>query len=147
VLSDEFDILLAQDREQAIRLVRDLPAPPQLALVDLGLPPTPHRPQEGFRLITELLAHSPQIKIITLSGQSEESNARHARTLGAFEFVAKPCKPEHIRAELRAALIAAHSEQRAAAQSESQLGFIGDSQPIQALRSQIKLYANTPTRC
>jgi len=144
VLSDEFDILLAQDREQAIRLVRDLPAPPQLALVDLGLPPTPHRPQEGFRLITELLAHSPQIKIITLSGQSEESNARHARTLGAFEFVAKPCKPEHIRAELRAALIAQHSEQRAAAQSESQLGFIGDSQPIQALRSQIKLYANTP---
>ena len=144
VLADEFDILLAQDREHAIRLVRDLPAPPQLALVDLGLPPTPHRPQEGFRLITELLAHSPQIKIIILSGQNEESNARHARTLGAIEFVAKPCRPETIRAELRAALIAQHSELRAAAQSQSQLGIIGDSQPIQALRSQIKLYANTP---
>ncbi len=144
ILSDEFDILLAQDREQAIRLVRDLPAPPQLALVDLGLPPTPHRPQEGFRLITELLAHSQQIKIITLSGQSEESNARHARTLGAFEFVAKPCKPESIRGELRAALIALHSEQRAAAQSQELLGIVGDSQPIQALRSQIKMYANTP---
>ena len=144
VLADEFDILLAQDREHAIRLVRDLPAPPQLALVDLGLPPTPHRPQEGFRLITELLAHSPQIKIIILSGQNEESNARHARTLGAIEFVAKPCRPETIRAELRAAPIAQHSELRAAAQSQSQLGIIGDSQPIQALRSQIKLYANTP---
>ncbi len=144
VLADEFDILLAQDREHAIRLVRDLPAPPQLALVDLGLPPTPHRPQEGFRLITELLAHSPQIKIITLSGQNEESNARHARALGAIEFVAKPCRPETIRAELRAALIARHSELRAASQSQSQLGIIGDSQPIQALRSQIKLYANTP---
>ncbi len=144
ILSDEFDILLAQDREQAIRLVRDLPAPPQLALVDLGLPPTPHRPQEGFRLITELLAHSRQIKIITLSGQSEESNARHARTLGAFEFVAKPCKPESIRAELRAALIALHSELRTAEQSQELLGIVGDSQPIQALRSQIKMYANTP---
>ena len=144
VLADEFDILLAQDREHAIRLVRDLPAPPQLALVDLGLPPTPHRPQEGFRLITELLAHSPQIKIITLSGQNEESNARHARALGAIEFVAKPCRPETIRAELRAALIAQHSELRVATQSQSQLGIIGSSQPIQALRSQIKLYANTP---
>lgn len=144
VLADEFDILLAQDREHAIRLVRDLPAPPQLALVDLGLPPTPHRPQEGFRLITELLAHSPQIKIITLSGQNEESNARHARALGAIEFVAKPCRPETIRAELRAALIAQHSELRVATQSQSQLGIIGNSQPIQALRSQIKLYANTP---
>lgn len=144
VLSDEFDILLAQDREQAIRLVRDLPAPPQLALVDLGLPPTPHRPQEGFRLITELLAHSQQIKIITLSGQSEEGNARHARTLGAFEFVAKPCKPEDIRAQLRAALIAQHSEQRTAEQTQDQLGIVGNSQPIAALRDQIRLYASTP---
>lgn len=144
VLSDEFDIVLAEDREQAIRIVRDLPAPPQLALVDLGLPPTPHRPQEGFRLITELLAHSPQIKIITLSGQSEESNARHARTLGAFEFVAKPCKPDDIRAQLRAALIAQHSEQRATALNQSQLGIVGESPVIQTLRSQIRLYASTP---
>ncbi len=144
VLDDEFDILLAQDREHAIRLVRDLHTPPQLALVDLGLPPTPHRPQEGFRLISELLAHSPQIKIIALSGQNEESNARHARTLGAIEFVAKPCRPESIRAELHAALNAQHSELRAVAQSQSRLGIIGDSQPIQALRSQIKLYAGTP---
>jgi len=144
LLSDDFDILLAEDRGQAIRLVRDLPAPPQLALVDLGLPPTPHRPQEGFRLITELLAHSPQIKIITLSGQSEESNARHARTLGAFEFVAKPCKPDAIRAQLKAALAAQQSEQGTDSLSQSQLGIVGESPVIQTLREQIKLYASTP---
>jgi DNA-binding NtrC family response regulator len=143
VLADEFDIQLAKDREHAIHLVRELSAPPQLALVDLGLPPNPHRPQEGFKLITELLAHSPRIKIIILSGQSEQSNARHARTLGAIEFIAKPCKPEIIRAELHAALIAQDSELRAAAKSQSQLGFIGNSQPIQALRNQIQLYAST----
>jgi DNA-binding NtrC family response regulator len=144
VLSDDFDIVLAADREHAIRLVRDMPVPPQLALIDLGLPPTPHRPQEGFRLITELLAHSPLIKIITLSGQNEESNARHARTLGAFEFVAKPCKPDDIRAQLHAALAAQQSEKRSAALNQSQLGIIGESPAIQALREQIKLYANTP---
>src|SRR2546423_12082701 len=33
----------------------------QLALVDLGLPPTPHRPDEGFRLVTELVAHSRRV--------------------------------------------------------------------------------------
>lgn len=144
VLSDDFDIVLAEDREQAIRIVRDLPAAPQLALVDLGLPPTPHRPQEGFRLITELLAHSPQIKIITLSGQNEESNARHTRTLGAFEFVAKPCKPDVIRAQLHAALAAQQSEKRSAALSQAQLGIVGESPVIQTLREQIKLYASTP---
>lgn len=144
VLSDDFDIVLAEDRAQAIRLVRDLPTAPQLALVDLGLPPTPHRPQEGFRLITELLAHSPQIKIITLSGQSEESNARHARTLGAFEFVAKPCKPDDIRTQLHAALAAQQSEKRASSLHQSQLGIVGESTVIQTLREQIKLYASTP---
>lgn len=144
VLSDEFDIVLAEDRAQAIRIVRDLPAPPDLALVDLGLPPSPHRPQEGFRLITELLAHSPRIKIITLSGQSEENNARHARTLGSFEFVAKPCKPEDIRIQLHAARAAQHSEQRSVGGNQAKLGIVGECPAIQTLREQIKLYASTP---
>ena len=142
--ADEFDILLAEDRPQAIRLVRILEEPPALALVDLGLPPTPHRPQEGFRLITELLAHSPQIKIITLSGQNEEGNARHARALGAFEFVAKPCRPEMLRDQLRAAWIARRGEQNVAAQNALRLGLVGESPAIEAMCSQIKLYANTP---
>ncbi len=144
VLADEFDVHLAEDRAQAIRLLRDMPSPPQLALVDLGLPPTPHRPEEGFRLITELLAHSPSIKVITLSGQNEESNARHARTLGAIEFVAKPCGPETLRALLRDALRIQQSEQEELKDSQSLFGIIGNSQPIQAMRSQIELYAKTP---
>ena len=143
-LGDEFNILLAEDRPQAIRLVRGLESPPELALVDLGLPPTPHRPQEGFRLITELLAHAPQIKIITLSGQNEEDNARHARALGAFEFVAKPCRPEALRDQLRKAWIARRSERQAAARDESRLGLVGESHAIEAMRTQIKLYANAP---
>jgi DNA-binding NtrC family response regulator len=144
VLSDEFDIHLAEDRAQAIRLLRDMPAPPPLALVDLGLPPTPHRPEEGFRLITELLAHAPNIKVITLSGQNEESNARHARTLGAFEFAAKPCGPETLRTLLRDALRIQQSEQAGLSDSQSLFGIVGISQSIQAMRSQIELYARTP---
>jgi DNA-binding NtrC family response regulator len=144
ILSDEFDIHLAEDRPQAIRLLRDMAKPPELALVDLGLPPTPHRPEEGFRLITELLAHSPNIKVITLSGQNEESNARHARTLGAIEFVPKPCEPEVLRELLRDALRFQESEQAELGESHSQLGIIGNSPPIQAMRNQIELYAKTP---
>ncbi len=144
ILADEFDIHLAEDRPQAIRLLRDMAAPPQLALVDLGLPPTPHRPEEGFRLITELLAHAPNIKVITLSGQNEESNARHARTLGAIEFVAKPCGPETLRVLLRDALRIQRSEQEGLTDSQSLFGIVGNSQAIQAMRSQIELYARTP---
>ena len=67
-LADSFEMHLADSRSQAIKMLRSMVTPPQLALVDLGLPPTPHRPTEGFRLIAELLAHSTSIKIIVLSG-------------------------------------------------------------------------------
>ena len=86
----------------------------RLALVDLGLPPTPHRPDEGFQLITDLLAHSPSIKILVLSGQSDEANARYARTLGAVEFIAKPCEPDVLKAMLAKARRMAEVEQSSA---------------------------------
>ena len=77
---------------------------PDLALVDLGLPPAPHLPDEGFKLIGDLLAHSPRVRIFVLTGQNEDSNARHARALGAVEFVAKPCEPAFLRTALARAL-------------------------------------------
>ena len=143
-LEDEFDIQLAEDRPQAIRLVRSMDRPPQLALVDLGLPPTPHRPEEGFRLITELLAHSPNIKVIALSGQNEVTHARHARALGAIEFIAKPCSPEALNGQLHNALRIQRSEQVTTTTEDSLSGIIGESPLIRALREQIKLYAATP---
>ena len=39
------------------------PSHPVIALIDLGLPPTPALPNEGFRLINDLLAHAPNIRI------------------------------------------------------------------------------------
>jgi DNA-binding NtrC family response regulator len=144
VLADDFSIHLAEDRAQAIRLLRDMKQPPQLALVDLGLPPTPHRPEEGFRLITELLAHSPALKVIVLSGQDDEANARHARALGAIEFVAKPCAPETIKAQLRNALHFRTDPLTPGTPNSASPALIGNSPPMQSLRNQIGLYATTP---
>jgi DNA-binding NtrC family response regulator len=144
-LADEFDIHLAEDRSHAIRLFRDTQTAIQLALVDLGLPPTPHRPEEGFRLIAELLAHSPQLKVIALSGQDDQANARHARALGAIEFVAKPCSPETIKAQLYNALNIQIGEQSPELiQNVSSPSIIGESPPMQAMRQQIELFAATP---
>jgi DNA-binding NtrC family response regulator len=143
-LTNEFEIHTAESRVQAIKLLRDLPERPQLALVDLGLPPIPHRPDEGFHLIAELLAHAPQIKIMALSGQDEESNARHARALGALDFIAKPCSPDDIRVQLKSALCIQHTEQEKTDDQDQLLGIIGQSDRIQAVRDQIALYAGTP---
>lgn len=143
-LGNNFNIHQAESRPAAIRLLRTLPRPPQLALLDLGLPPIPHRPDEGFLLITELLAHSPQILIFVLSGQDEQSNARHACALGAIDFIAKPCAPEQISKLLEDALKVQDSERSIENNSDQSLGIIGQSPPLQSLRSQIVMYAPIP---
>ena len=140
-LGRDFSVRAAGSREQVISLLRQLDHPPQLALIDLGLPPTPHRPDEGFRLINELIAYSPGIKILVLSGQNDEANARHARTLGAIEFIAKPCDPGKIKELLLKALQIRDAEANA---QPGDGGIIGASLPIQKLREQISQYASVP---
>jgi DNA-binding NtrC family response regulator len=145
ILSQEFEVHIVKSRPQAIELVRQLAVPPQLALVDLGLPPLPHRPEEGFQLVTELLAHSPEIKILILSGQNEESHARHARSLGAVDFIAKPCNPQDLKEHLFNALKTRKAEIDARTIGESgDLGLIGNSAPIEKMRNQIVSYASAP---
>jgi DNA-binding NtrC family response regulator len=141
VLGRDFNVCVAESREQVKGLLRQLDNPPQLALIDLGLPPTPHRPDEGFKLINELIAYSPSIKILVLSGQNDETNARHARTMGAIEFIAKPCDPGKIKELLLKALQIRDAEISVQAGSG---GMIGQSLLIEKLRQQISQYANAP---
>ena len=145
ILSQEFEVHVVKSRPEAIGLVRQLAVPPQLALVDLGLPPLPHRPEEGFQLVTDLLAHSPEIKILILSGQNEESHARHARSLGAVDFIAKPCDPQDLKEHLFNALKTRKAEIDAKTVGEpGDLGLIGNSAPIKKMRNQIISYASAP---
>ncbi|MET0916936.1 MAG: sigma-54 dependent transcriptional regulator [Burkholderiales bacterium] len=141
ILSRDFHVLVAQSRAEAKSVMRQLDEPPALALIDLGLPPTPHRPDEGFKLITELLAYSRSIKILVLSGQNDEANARHARTLGAIEFIAKPCEPERLKEMLTKALLVRDAERRA---GPSDIKIVGQSMLIQKLKQQIAQYASAP---
>lgn len=140
ILGKDFEVSTAESRPHAKALLRQLDTPPELALIDLGLPPRPHRPDEGFQLITELIATSPTMKIIVLSGQNDENNARHARTLGAIDFVAKPAEPEQLRTLLLQALKVSSAE---TTQREDS-GLIGGSLPMRRLREQITQFANAP---
>ncbi len=128
----------AGDRAGAVQKLRE-GFEPQLALIDLGLPPSPHLPNEGFKLIGDLLAHVPNVRILVLTGQNEESNARRARALGALELVPKPCEPEVLREILARALRSETLAPRDEAGEAHTL--IGDSPPLRRLRSQIDLYA------
>ncbi|HXL74277.1 MAG TPA: sigma-54 dependent transcriptional regulator [Burkholderiales bacterium] len=134
-LQADYAVHACDSRQNAIELLRQLRDVPPLALVDLGLPPAPHTPDEGFQLIADLLAHSPSMKIFVLSGQNDAANARHARALGAWEFVAKPSDPALLKRLLARAL-----ELPAAEAPE----LVGASPVLAKLKQQIAQLAGSP---
>jgi DNA-binding NtrC family response regulator len=140
-LGAEFEVLSCESRLHAIELLRQLPEAPQLALVDLGLPPTPHAPDEGFQLIIDLLAHSPKMRIFVLSGQNDSAHARHARALGAAEFIAKPCDPAALKKILARALAVRDAELSYTGGAEE---LIGQSPALLKLKSQLAQFADSP---
>ena len=141
-LGTAFEVITSHSRQHCVQLLRQLRHMPELALVDLGLPPLPHRPDEGFALISELLNLSPAIKIIVLSGQNDADNARHARALGASDFVAKPCSPSNLRLILERALSYSALEKSHLAPLTPHL--IGNSPAIEKLKRQLLQYADAP---
>ena len=144
-LGADFEVLVCESRQHAVDLLRQLPKAPELALVDLGLPPTPHTPDQGFLLIADLLAHSPGMRIFVLSGQNDAAHARHARALGAAEFIAKPCDPAALKKILARALAVRDAERRAEQnRAPGAEELIGQSPALMKLKSQLAQFADSP---
>ena len=89
---DRFEVVTASDRESA--LVQFRRHQPAVITMDLGLPPDPDSVSEGFRLLGQLLDLDPEVKVIVLTGQNDQSNALRAVAVGAYDFFAKPFEPE-----------------------------------------------------
>ena len=68
-----------------------------VAIVDLGLPPHPEEPSEGFATLTSIRELSPMTKVIIATGQGARENALKAIELGAFDFYEKPVEPEVLK--------------------------------------------------
>lgn len=143
VLADDYEVRSAANRAEAVALATSVGFRAAVALVDLGLPPTPHQPDEGFRLVVELLALVPDLKILVLSGQQSEHNARHARTLGAMDFIGKPASPSKIREALGRAINWRAADASLAA-SQPILGLVGSSPCMDRLKRQIHQFAAAP---
>lgn len=141
MLSRHFHVVTADSRAAACHIMAQ-PGAANIALVDLGLPPFPHKPDEGFELIRELIARKPHIKILVLSGQDEDVNIQHALTLGAVDFIAKPADPDLLLTRLQ------HHQRlleiEISRETQADAGIVGDSIPIQSVRNQIQQFADSP---
>ncbi|TKB25013.1 PEP-CTERM-box response regulator transcription factor [Desulfopila sp. IMCC35006] len=87
-LDEEYDITIASDAEQAKPLLTSGLFP--VATLDLGLPPYPDTPQQGFALLEEIASLAPHTRVIVITGNAEDNNAIKAIALGAADFYAKP---------------------------------------------------------
>jgi two-component system NtrC family response regulator len=135
-LSADYELFTAGDRAGAMAVISV--SHPTVTLLDLGLPPRPNGPEEGFALLSEALALDPLAKIIVVSGQGEKQNALHAVGAGAYDFLSKPVDMEELRFVLRRCVYLADLEQEfRALQRDAQPGafedMIGTSPRMQAV--------------
>ncbi len=87
-LGKEYEITIAHDAEQAKPLLASGAFP--VATMDLGLPPYPDTPDQGFKLLEETATLAPHTRVIVITGNAEQENAVKAVALGAADFCAKP---------------------------------------------------------
>lgn len=143
VLSEDFEVSVAQSRDEAKEIVACTPTAFHVALVDLGLPPVPHTPEEGFLLVRELLANDANLRVLVLSGQNDKSNIQHAMTLGAVDFIPKPCDPALLKTRLEHQVMLLDAD-TFEAPSGNALEIVGSSQVMLDLALHIGQYADSP---
>lgn len=107
-LASEYEVSLAADRSEAVKVFRELHPP--VVLLDLGLPPSPAAPTEGLATLGEILAEDRRAKVIIVSGQGERANAMQAIGMGAWDFFGKPIDTSELQAILRRAFHVARLE-------------------------------------
>ena len=141
VLSEEYQVERASDRPSSFALIDSMKEPPTLALVDLGLPPNTHRPDEGLAVVRKLSQKHPSTRVLVLSGQDTKRHVFQAREDGAVDFIAKPCDIAEIKVRLKKQIVAGGG---AAGEHGDIEGIIGSSQEIELLRMQIRQIADSP---
>lgn len=99
---EDYEILLADDREAAIAQLRR--HEPAVVLLDLGLPPDADGATEGLASLQQILSLAPLTKIIVVTGNLDRSNAVKAISMGAYDFFQKPFEPEVLKLMIARAL-------------------------------------------
>jgi len=141
-LDKEYDITTVSDADQARPLLASGVFP--VATLDLGLPPYPDTPRQGFELLEEIASIAPHTRVIVISGNAEEENAVKAIALGAADFCAKPIDLTLLRIILSRTFKIHELEeanrrlQRQAIQSGSLCGMIGVSPVMEDMFKRIK---------
>ena len=75
----------AQDGLQALQQLKA--ARPHVVLLDINMPG-----MDGLEVLRRLRAFDPEVRVIMVSGQSDDETRRTALTLGAADYLQKPMR-------------------------------------------------------
>ena len=85
---DRYEVVIAGNRVSAMEQL--LRHQPPVVTLDLGLPPDADGISEGLATLEEIVAASPDTKVIVVTGQNDRENAVRAVGSGAYDFYHKP---------------------------------------------------------
>jgi two-component system NtrC family response regulator len=145
-LCGDYEMVTAGDRASA--LAAFTAARPTVTLLDLGLPPRPHDPDEGLEVLSTVLALDPLAKVIVVSGQGDKQNALRAVGAGACDFLCKPVDMDQLGLVLQRCVYLAELEQEYRAMQHSERpdvfeDMLGANQQMQAVFDFIRKVAPT----
>src|ERR1019366_4876977 len=89
----KYKVETAQDGLEAVAKTAEFR--PHLMFLDIGLPG-----MSGIEVLKEVKKSDPSVRIIMITGQTEEELVRQARILGADDYVTKPFTLEYLSGEV-----------------------------------------------
>ncbi len=100
-LCDEFEVFTANTLASAVR--RATIYEPDVAILDLHLPPTPDAPDTGLRILEYVRAHLPSAKVYVVSSAASIALQKECIRRGADGFLSKPLDIERLLSLMRCA--------------------------------------------
>jgi PAS domain S-box-containing protein len=89
----KYKVQVADDGPGAVQATRDFH--PHLMFLDIGLPG-----MSGIEVLKEVKQTDPSVRVIMITGQTEDELMRQARMLGADDYVTKPFTLEYLSGEV-----------------------------------------------
>src|SRR3954464_3502035 len=94
---DGYDVLLAEDGEQGLSLLREHHI--DLVVTDLKMPKV-----DGMTLLRHALAEQPELPVVMITAHGTVDTAVEALKTGAFDYITKPFDQEDVRTIVRKAV-------------------------------------------
>ena len=94
-----YTMLEAQQGDEALALAQQHPAPIHLLLTDVVMPG-----MSGRELAEQLQQLRPELKVLFMSGYTDDAVVRHGLLTAQVEFLAKPFSPLGLVAKVRLVL-------------------------------------------